>query len=391
MFKRELAHIIKQRAEKIPVIGILGPRQSGKTTLAQKVFDKHTYISLESYDEREFASKDPHRFIETYKSSSGIILDEIQHVPTLLSYIQTYVDKEHKPGSVVLTGSQNILVNQAISQTLAGRIGLFTLLPLSIAELSTNSLLPRTVEELAFKGSYPRIYAYDLEPNPWYLDYIETYVERDVRQVGNIINLRLFRKFLKICAGRIGQLLNYTSLANDCGIDQRTAQAWIFILEASYIIFLLPPHHNNLNKRLIRSPKLYFYDTGLACALLEILSVSQLNTHYLRGSLIESLIIADIYKYYYNCGRRPVVDFWRDQTGNEIDCLITRDNQLVPIEIKAGKTIASDFFKGLLYWARLTEQEPPIGYVIYGGLQNQQRAQATVLSWQQVGALFGST
>ncbi len=388
MFKRTIEPKILERAQKMPVIAILGPRQSGKTTLSRAVFKNHRYVSLESYEERELASTDPQRFLEINKNPFGIILDEIQHVPKLLSLIQTIVDEEHMPGYFILTGSQNILVNQAISQTLAGRIAIFTLLPLSIKELSTNALLSDSIEQVTVKGGYPRIFAFDLEPTSWYLDYIETYVERDVRQIANIVDLSTFRRFIRLCAGRVGQLLNIASLAIDCGIDQRTAKSWLSILEASYVIFLLQPHHQNFNKRLIKSPKLYFYDTGLACALLDIHSSSQLDLNYMRGHLIESLIISEIFKHYYNKGDRPHnVYFWRDITGNEIDCIIQKNNLLVPIEIKAAKTIVPDFFKGLTYWAELIEEKPN-GYIVYAGSKNQERSQGTIVSWQNIEDIF---
>lgn len=391
MFKRKLSAILLKRAEKIPVIAILGPRQSGKTTLAKQVFNQHAYVSLENYEERELASNDPKRFLEMYRNSHGIILDEIQRVPKLLSYVQTYVDEAHRPGHIILTGSQNILVNETISQTLAGRIAIFTLLPLSIAELSENFILPDAIEKLSYTGCYPRIYAYDLDPTSWYLDYIETYVERDVSHIGNVSDLSTFRRFIRLCAGQVGQLLNFALLANDCGIDQRTAKGWISILEASYIVFLMQPHYVNFRKRLIKSPKLYFYDTGIICALLDIKSPEQLDTHYLRGNIIESLLISEIYKHYYNNGDRPHnVHFWRNQTGNEVDCVIQKGNALVPIEIKAGKTINSSFFNGLQYWASLTEEKTSHGYVIYGGSKNQEWPQGKVVSWQNIEDIFKS-
>lgn len=388
MYSRLLQNYLIKRAEKIPVLAILGPRQSGKTTLARSAFPKHVYISLENFEEREFALNDPNGFLEINAHKHGIILDEIQHTPKLLSYIQTLVDAEHKPGYFILTGSQNLLVNQAVSQSLAGRVALFTLLPFSIEELRENNLLPEKIEALSFTGGYPRIYAYQLESYSWYQDYIETYVEKDVRQIGNVINLSAFRRFIRLCAGRVGQILNIVSLANDCGIDQRTAKAWLSILEATYIIFLLQPHYENFSKRLIKSPKLYFYDTGLACALLDIKSENDFNDHYLRGNIIECLIISEIYKHYYNSAERAnQIYFWRNHSGNEIDCVIQKGSSLVPIEIKAGKTINSDFFKGLAYWAEVS-QAPPSGYVIYGGSKNQQRKEGTILSWQNLQEIF---
>ncbi len=389
MFRRELEPILLKRAQKIPVIAILGPRQSGKTTLAKGVFSQHKYVSLENHDDRELATNDPRGFLDLHKNIFGIILDEIQHAPKLLSYIQTYVDEAHRPGHIILTGSQNILLNAAISQTLAGRIAIFTLLPFSINELKSNGLLGDRVEDLAYKGGYPRIYTYDLEPTSWYADYIETYVERDVRQIAQVADLSTFKRFIRLCAGQVGQLLNFVSLANDCGIDQRTAKAWLSILEASYIVFLLQPHHVNFRKRLIKSPKLYFYDSGLVCALLDIKSSSQLDTHYLRGGIVESLLISEIIKYYYNRGERPHhVYFWRNQTGNELDCVIQKNNQLVPIEIKAGQTVNSSFFTGLNYWATLAQTPKPNGYVLYGGNTNQTWPQGKVVSWKNLANIF---
>ncbi len=388
MFSRKMTPLLLQAASKLPVIAILGPRQSGKTTLAKSTFSGHVYVSLENYDERELAITDPQRFLKSNENEHGIIIDEVQHAPKLLSYIQTYVDQEHKPGYIVITGSQNILLNQSISQTLAGRIALFTLLPLSIGELKANTLLPKTVDILTFKGCYPRIYAYDIEPTGWYLDYSETYIERDVRQIINVVDLSIFKRFIRLCAARTGQLLNIHSLAIDCSIDLRTAKAWLSVLEASYIIFFLQPHYKNFNKKLIKTPKLYFYDTGLACALLGIKSQEQFDTHYLRGSLIESLLIADIRKHYYNIAQRPdQVYFWRDQT-NEVDCIIEHVSDLIPIEIKASTTIVSDFFTGLNYWADITQHIYPKGYVIYGGFKNQERAQGTAVSWQDIDTIL---
>ncbi len=388
MFKRAIESKIKEIAQKMPVIGILGPRQSGKTTLARSTFTSHRYISLENHETRDFAITDPKRFLASIENPHGVILDEIQHAPALLSYIQTYVDEYPKPGFIVITGSHNILLNQAISQTLAGRIALFTLPPLSIAELRVNNILPETIEKLIFKGCYPRIYAYDLDPTMWYADYIQTYVERDARQLANFEDLSAFKRFLGLCAGRIGQLLNYSALAVDCGIDQRTAKAWMSILEASYVVFLLQPHHVNFNKRLIKTPKLYFYDSGLACSLLDIQTPEQLHTHYLRGGLVESTIMSEIFKHYFSIGRRPQnVYFWRNQAGNELDCVIQKGNDLVPIEIKSSTTISNNFFDGLKYWAEISET-PPNGYVIYSGDENQSRSLGTVISWKHIDDMF---
>lgn len=389
MIPRTITPYILKSAEKMPVIVVLGPRQSGKTTLVKAIFKNYIYISLENYEEKELAISDPNKFLSSNENPHGIILDEIQNAPKLLSYIQTYVDTYNKPGYIILTGSQNLLMSEKISQTLAGRASLFTLLPLSIEELKSADVLPKSPESLIFNGGYPRIYSYNLDPDEWYADYLETYVERDVRQIINVVNLGLFKKFIRLCAGRIGQILNITSLSNDCGIDVRTAKQWLSVLEASYIIFLLQPHYENFSKRLIKSPKIYFYDTGVACSLLGIDSSEQLNTHYIRGNLFECLIISEIFKHYYNIKKRPNnVYFWRDQSGLEIDCIIQKTNDLVPIEIKSGSTISTSFFSNLISWSKISENKYPKGYLIYAGNKNQDYKDGKIVSWDQLENIF---
>lgn len=375
---------IVQLAQKFPVITIVGPRQSGKTTLSKEIFNTHAYVSLEDFDVRHFAQQDPRGFFQTYDNGSGILIDEIQHVPELLSYIQTMVDADHRPARFILTGSQNILVGDVITQTLAGRVAIVTLLPLSIHELKQANLLPHTSTELLLKGLYPRIYAHNIMPRDWYPNYIYTYLERDVRSIKLISDLSIFQRFVKLCAGRIGQLLNITSLANDCGISVATTKSWLSLLEASYFIFLLQPHHINFSKRLIKSPKLYFYDTGLACSLLDITSTEQLATHYLLGGLFESLVVSEFFKQRFNKGLAPQVYFWRDKMGNEIDCLLERESKLIPIEIKAGKTISGDYFKGLEYWNELAQLDASQGLVVYAGDQAQKRSYGQVVSWRNI-------
>lgn len=388
MITRNMTLILKKVAEQLPVVALLGPRQSGKTTLAQTTFSKHKYISLEDLDIRAQATNDPREFLEFHRNEHGIILDEIQNVPGLLSYIQTIVDKEEQVGYFILTGSQNFLINQTITQTLAGRIAILTLLPLSIFELKENNLLPQTIEELVYKGSYPRLYAREIMLSVWYSSYILTYIERDVRQVATIADLTVFQLFLKLCAGRIGQLLNVSSLANDCGIPLRTAQAWLSLLQASYIIFLLQPHYKNYSKRLVKTSKLYFYDTGLACSLLDIESAEQLRSHYLRGNLVECLLISDLFKQNYNRARIPHIYFWRDNHGHEIDCLVEYGTSLTPIEIKAGRTVTADYFTGLNYWNALSQNDPRNGFVLYAGPEGQISNQAQVLSWRDIERIF---
>ena len=388
MIKRELTEALLRAVKQLPVVAVLGPRQSGKTTIVKAVFANYKYVALEDPDQRKFATEDPRGFLQTYKNDHGIILDEFQNVPEILSYIQSYVDQEHKPGYFILTGSQNFLLLERISQTLAGRIALLTLLPLSIPELKNSTILPEDIYGLIFKGEYPRIYAYDIDVVSWYRDYITTYVERDVRQVLKIVDLNLFSDFIQLCAGRIGQILNLSSLANDCGINVRTAESWLSLLQASYIIYLLQPHYANFSKRIIKSPKLYFYDTGVACSLLKIYSQEQLISHYLRGGLFESLIITEVMKLFFNNNERPNVYFWRDNHGNEIDLILEKNGQLIPIEIKAGRTISTDFFKGLHFWANITENKYPVGCVIFSGDENQKRTIGEVLSWKNISQIL---
>ncbi len=377
MIQRSLNLKLKELAKKFPVIAILGPRQSGKTTLAKYTFDKHRYLSLEDINTFNFAQKDPYTFFDTYHNENGIILDEVQEIPRLLSYIQTYVDEHNANGYFIITGSQNILLNEAIS-----------LLPLSINELDQANFLPSKMEDLIFKGLYPRIYAHDINPSDWYPNYIKTYLERDVRQIKNVHDLSTFQRFVGLCAGRIGQILNYSSLADDCGIEVKTVKSWLSILEATYLIFLLQPHSKNFSKRLIKSPKIYFYDPGLVCSLLEIESPEVLSNHYLRGGLFESLILSEFMKNRFNKGKNPNVYFWRDKLGHEIDCIADWANKLVAVEIKSGRTISQDFFDGLKYWTDLSQNPIDDNFVVYGGDEDQKRGSCTIVSWKKLENIF---
>lgn len=390
MIRRDLEKPLREAARQFSAVAIVGPRQSGKTTLTQKVFNKHTYVSLEDLDKRELARADPRAFLHDNASKTGIIIDEIQHVPELLSYMQTIIDREKKKGFFIVTGSQNLLINEAIRQTLAGRIAILTLFPLSVHELEHASLLPSRIEEVVFKGTYPRLYSEEISPVKLHENYIKGYIERDVRQIKNILDLNLFQKFLQLCAGRIGQILNLNSLGADCGIDHKTVRAWISLLEASYIIFLLNPYYKNFGKRLIKSPKLYFVDTGIACSLLNIKNVQDLSAHYLRGGLVESFIISDLFKQSYNIDRKPSLYFWRDMTGNEIDCMVETALTVIPIEIKAGTTVSSDYFKQFVYLKKIEEFPADKKIVIYAGNENQSWPEAKVLSWQNSGTLIKS-
>lgn len=387
MYKRSLKERLLYFASKLPVVAILGPRQSGKTTLARLTFPDYKYISFEDLDKRAYAKNDPRLFLRDIMNEKGVILDEIQHVPDLMSYIQTYVDQEKKNGYFILTASQNFLITQTISQTLAGRMAIMTLLPLSIKELRENNLLGKFSEDAMYAGGYPRIYEQAIKPSEWIPGYIQNYIEQDVRQITNVQDLNLFQRFLKLCAGRTGQLVNMEALANECGISQNTVKGWLSVLEASYIIFLLQPHFTNINKRVVKTPKLYFYDTGIACNLLEIKSEKDLAQHYLRGGLFESMIISDLFKEYYNRGECPSIYFWRDKTGHEVDCMIDQGIRTIPIEIKSGETIGAGFFSGLEYWNKLVEGDPAHSYLVYAGTENQERSKGHVVSWRHVDSI----
>lgn len=386
--KRRLEHDLRRFAGLFPVIAVVGPRQSGKTTLVRETFADYKYFSLEDPDTLDAVKADPRDFLERDYGAPGIILDEFQNEPILLSYMQGIVDQNRRPGYFILTGSHNFLMNQAISQSLAGRVALLTLLPLSLSELRDSHLLSSDINKAIYNGFYADIFSRNIEPRDFYPQYTKTFVERDVRQLSYVGNLTDFQKFLRLCAGRIGQLLNISSLADDCGISASTAKSWISILQASYIIFLVSPHFKNFSKRLIKSPKLYFYDTGLACWLLKVGSETNVADHYLKGGLFESMILSDLYKNFYNQAQEPSIYFWRDSHGHEIDCLLDFGTQLVPIEIKAGKTIQPNFFDGLHYWCDLANVSYDQGYVIYSGNETQARTRGTIVSWQSVDSII---
>lgn len=385
LLKRDISSTIL-RFSKFPVIGLFGPRQSGKTTLMRSLFEKYTYLNFENPETLEFARQDPKGFLKVHENPFGLILDEFQHFPELLSYIQLEVDEKKRPGYFALTGSQNFLMNQMITQSLAGRIGILTLLPLSIHECAQNAVISSSSNEMILKGGYPRLYTDNFTSDELYPSYIQTYVERDVRQLTNVENLSTFQKFMRLCAGRVGQLLNVADIATNCGIAQKTANNWLSILEASYIAFLLQPYHGNFNKRITKTPKLYFYDTGVACSLLGIKNAVDLDVSPFRGHLFENFIIADFFKQYFNVGTTAPLYFWRDKNGLiEIDCLIERGACLTPIEIKSGQTIVSDFFSSLDKWNALASTKPEDGYIVYAGQEVQKRSKGSVVGWQQAG------
>lgn len=380
--KRQITHIIKKQQSKFPILALTGPRQSGKTTLLKELFKDYRYISLENPDIRAFATDDPNGFLKEY--SENVILDEVQRVPSLFSYIQTKVDESKKMGQYILSGSQNFHLLNSITQTLAGRVALFKLLPLDFEELKAAELLEDDYSQALFKGFYPAIFDRDIDPKVFYTNYIQTYVEKDVTELLNVKDLKAFRTFLGLCAGRAGQLLNISALANDCNISQPTAKAWLSILESSYLIFLLQPYHQNFNKRLVKSPKLYFYDTGLLSYLLGIRSADEMILNRLKGSLFENLILAELQKKNYHQYTHLDYYFWQDSNGNEIDILLKNHNGFDVFEIKATETISTELFKQMDRFAELAAPEEVKKTLIYGGRQNQNRSKYQVQSWKDI-------
>ncbi|MCU0596894.1 MAG: ATP-binding protein, partial [Desulfobacterota bacterium] len=316
MIRRTLEKKLKELARSFSVVTVTGPRQSGKTTLVRSAFPQMSYVSLEDLDSREFAEDDPRGFLATYEK--GAVIDEAQRVPALFSYIQGKVDEANRPGMYVLSGSQNFLLHERISQSLAGRVGILNLLPLSIEELGRQAGKRSRYEDFLFSGFYPRLYDRPVAPLDWYPAYIQTYVERDLRLIKNVTDLASFQRFIRLCAGRIGQILNLSSLAIDCGISHNTAKSWLSVLEASFILYLLKPHYRNFSKRLIKMPKLYFVDPGLACFLLGISSPGEVDSHHLKGGLFESMIVSELLKYRLHRGFQPGCYLWRDKTGHEV-------------------------------------------------------------------------
>lgn len=375
MIEREITPCLTRLFQQYPFVTVTGPRQSGKTTLCRSTFPDLEYANLEAPDVRDFAESDPRGFLS--QLGEGAILDEIQHVPELLSYLQVVADERGRNGQFVLTGSEQFRLSDAISQSLAGRTALLRLLPLSMAERRRMGAGDK-VDEILYSGFYPRIFDQGLDPRQALGDYFETYVERDVRRLGGIRNLSTFRRFVRLCAGRVGQLVNLSSLGSDAGVSHTTARQWLGILERSYIIFPLRPYHANIGKRLIKSPKLYFYDVGLASYLIGIQLAEQLATHPLRGALFENAAVVEALKYRLNQGRRSSFSFFRDARGLECDLLYETGRGIGAIEIKSGATVASDFFRSL---DRVAELVPEVSMkaVVYGGAVRQSRSDYEVV------------
>ncbi len=382
MIPRQATTTLQRLAKGFPIIAITGPRQSGKTTLAKHVFPNKTYVSLENPDELEFANTDPRRFLARFEY--GAILDEVQRCPALLSWLQNLADERAVMGDFVLTGSSQFELVAGITQSLAGRVGRVELLPLTVNELKASGKLPPELNTLLLQGGYPSLYDRDLNPQDWFGNYIATYIERDVRQLIGVRDLSQFQRFVKMCAARSGQLLNLTALGADCGLSATTAREWLSVLEASYLVTRLQPHHENFGKRLVKSPKLYFLDVGLMAWLLGIRDANTLDTHSSRGALFETFVVSELVKQRLNQGQASDLYFWRDSTGHEVDVLIDTPEGRQAIEIKSGSTFASDWPKGLQKWQALAGAGTRPGQIIFGGNASYQRENYAVLSWQDI-------
>ena len=375
--KRRLVPHLQKMLRKFPVVSLTGPRQSGKTTLLRNEFPDYKYFNFERLDLRELFLADPVGFLRS--AGTEVIFDEAQNVPELFSYIQVISDERNTPGQYILSGSQSFLLNERISQSLAGRVSINHLLPFDITEL--ESIKIQDICQLILNGSYPRLYDHNIDPIDFYPSYLKSYIERDVRTLKAIENLNAFSRFIALCAGRIGQVLNLTSLANDAGIAVNTAKAWLSILEAGFILYQLQPYHRNFSKRVIKAPKLYFYDTGVACSLLKLRSPETISTHYLYGSLFENLVINEIIKSQLHSGMRPSVYYWRESNGKEIDCIIEKgNNEIIAIEIKAGQTFSKDYLKNFRSFS--VKDQSIDKKIIYNGNQSSTISDVQILSWR---------
>lgn len=380
MLPRELKNVLKRLAESFPVVAITGPRQSGKTTLARSFFADLDYVSLENPDELAFAQEDAKGFLARF--TKGAVFDEAQRWPDLFSYLQGIVDEDRKPGRFVLTGSQQFGLMAGITQSLAGRVGMTRLLPLSLAEIPEGKL--GSVDEMILRGGYPALYSGRVESSDWLASYVATYVERDVRQVLEVRDLATFQRFIKLCAGRTGQLLNLNALAGEVGISHTTARSWLSVLESSDLVYLLPPYHRNFGKRLVKTPKLYFLDVGLAAWLLGIRSPEILSMHPSRGALFETLVVSEFLKQKFNQGKPADLYFWRDNSGLEADLIFEKDGLLQMVEIKSGQTITSDYIRSTQKSIKFAPNESRVPWLIHGGEENYERNGVRVMGWKHL-------
>ena len=386
MIRRNIESVLIQRAGAFPVVTVTGPRQAGKTTLCRAVFPHKPYVSLEAPDVRHFAADDPRGFLSQYRD--GAILDEIQRAPDLLSYLQTDVDQRPDPGRFILTGSTNLGLLHSVSQSLAGRTAVLTLLPLTLDEVRRFNFATGDLDDSLVRGSSPAVFDRRLDPHDWYASYVATYVERDARSLLNIGNLGDFQRFVGLCAGRTGQLINLSALGADTGVRHATAGAWLSVLEASYLTWRLQPLHTNVTSRLVKTPKLHFFDTGLVCYLLGIRSAEHLRHHPLRGSIFETWVASEIVKARLNAGQPPAMSFFRDRRGREVDVVIDEGNSFQAVEAKSGATIAADTFDGLQAFDEIAMSSWPDRTVsrrlVYGGDQAQRRSYAAVVPWTEI-------
>lgn len=384
MIPRAAENLVREMLRGFPIVTVTGPRQTGKTTLARAVFADKPYLSLEDPDVRRMALDDPRALLGSLPN--GGVLDEVQRAPELFSYLQTLVDTDGRMGLFLLTGSQQFALLSGITQSLAGRSAFIELLPFSRCELPATEPAADHLDTMLFTGGYPPLYDRQLSPRTWFPAYVTAYLERDVRQLLKVQDLDAFQRFVRLCAGRSGQLLNLSSLATDCGITHNTAKAWISVLQASYLLFLLPPYHVNFGKRLVKARKLYFYDTGLLCWLLGIQAAEQLAAHPLRGSIFETFVLSELKKSCLNRGIPAQFHFWRDSNGNEVDLLVETGGKVIPIEIKSGQTLNRDFFIGLERWLALAGGLAHAPALIYGGSHRQERKGIRILGWQDAAA-----